>query len=273
MRLATVRTPEGTTHAARLDGEEYTLLPGHADLGALLAHEDWRRIARDAEGPRHHRSGVEERTLVPRPSKVLCAGLNYTGHIREMGRELPAHPTLFAKFADTLTGPRDAVEAVAEDPEMDWEGELALVVGRTAHRVSEEEAGAHIAGYTVANDISMRGWQYRTTEWLQGKIWARSTPVGPVMVTPDGFDADTAVLRTTLNGEVVQEHAVADLLFSPAHLLAYVSTMVPLHPGDLILTGTPGGVGRARTPQRYLRPGDLVEVSVDGIGTVSTPIV
>ncbi len=139
--------------------------------------------------------------------------------------------------------------------------------------VSEEEAGAHIAGYTVANDISMRGWQYRTTEWLQGKIWARSTPVGPVMVTPDGFDADTAVLRTTLNGEVVQEHAVADLLFSPAHLLAYVSTMVPLHPGDLIVTGTPGGVGRVRTPQRYLRPGDLVEVSVDGIGTVSTPIV
>ncbi|MGW4044466.1 fumarylacetoacetate hydrolase family protein [Streptomyces sp. NPDC004721] len=271
MRLATVRTRQGTC-AARLDGDEFTELPGHADVGSLLADEDWQRIARNATGRRHRGDDVDVWTVVPRPSKVLCAGLNYTSHIQEMGRELPAHPTLFAKFADTLTGPVDAVSAVAEDPEMDWEGELAVVIGRTAYKVREEDAGHYIAGFTVANDISMRGWQYRTTEWLQGKIWARSTPVGPVLTTPDEFDPATAVLRTTLNGTPVQEHRIADLLFTPAHLVAYVSTMVPLHPGDLILTGTPGGVGRARTPQRYLRPGDLVEVTIDGIGTVSTPI-
>ncbi|MFJ8859281.1 fumarylacetoacetate hydrolase family protein [Streptomyces sp. NPDC102451] len=272
MRLATVRTATGTA-AARVDADVLTEIPGHRDVGALLADENWRETAAGAAGPRHRLGEAALDAVVPNPSKVLCAGLNYTGHIKEMGRELPAHPTLFAKFADTLTGPGDPVEAVAEDPEMDWEGELAVVVGRTAYRVGEEEAGAYIAGYTVADDISMRGWQYRTTEWLQGKIWARTTPLGPVMVTPDEFDPAGAVLRTVVNGTTVQEHALSDLLFSPAQLVAYVSTMVPLRPGDLILTGTPGGVGRARTPRWYLKPGDLVEVSVDGIGTVSTPIV
>ncbi|WP_345600551.1 fumarylacetoacetate hydrolase family protein, partial [Thermocatellispora tengchongensis] len=167
----------------------------------------------------------------------------------EMGRELPAYPTVFAKFADTLTGPADAVAAVPEDPDLDWEGELAVVIGRTAYRVGEGEAGKHIAGYAAANDISMRGWQARTQEWLQGKIWARSTPVGPVMVTADEFDPAQATLRTTVNGQTMQEHPVADLLFKPAQLVAYLSTILPLRPGDLILTGTPGGVGKGRTPQ------------------------
>ena len=210
---------------------------------------------------------------MPQPGKVVCAGLNYRSHIEEMGRPLPAYPTLFAKFADTLTGPYDEVEAVAEDPRLDWEGELAVVVGRTAYRVGADEAAQHIAGYTVANDISMRGWQNRTNEWLQGKAWARSTPVGPVLVTPDELDLATATLRTTVNEEVVQEHALADLLFNPADLVSYVSQFVPLRPGDLLLTGTPGGVGHARTPQRYLREGDTVEVRIDGIGAVSNRIV
>ncbi|PZH20967.1 2-keto-4-pentenoate hydratase [Streptomyces sp. NTH33] len=272
MRLATVRTGGGTV-AARLDGEVLTEIPGYGDVGSLLAQENWREIAGNATGRERRMGEAGLHTLVPNPSKVLCTGLNYTSHIQEMGRDLPAYPTLFAKFADSLTGPTDPVEAVAEDPEMDWEGELAVVVGRTAYRVGEDEAEECIAGFTVANDISMRGWQYRSTEWLQGKIWARSTPVGPVMAASDDFDPATAVLRTTVNGVPVQEHRIADLLFTPAHLVAYVSTMLPLRPGDLILTGTPGGVGRARTPQQYLKAGDRVEVTIDGIGTVSTPIV
>jgi acylpyruvate hydrolase len=210
---------------------------------------------------------------VPTPSKVLCVGLNYKSHIQEMGRDLPSHPTMFAKFADTLTGPNDPVEAVAEDPELDWEGELVVVIGRTAYKVSEEEAGDYIAGYTVANDISMRGWQFRTMEWLQGKIWGASTPVGPVLVTADAFDPTAATLRTTVNGEVMQEHSTGDLLFTPTRLVSYLSTILPLRPGDLILTGTPGGVGRARDPQVYLQAGDIVEVTIEGIGTLSTPIV
>ncbi|MFI6359878.1 fumarylacetoacetate hydrolase family protein [Streptomyces sp. NPDC050743] len=259
--------------AARLDGTMITQIPGYADVGALLADEHWSDVAANAAGRRQPLSEAALEAVVPNPSKVLCTGLNYTSHIEEMGRDLPSHPTLFAKFADTLTGPADSVAAVAEDPEMDWEGELAVVIGRTAYKVSEEEAGAYIAGCTVANDISMRGWQNRITQWLQGKIWARSTPVGPIMVTTDSFDPATAVLRTVVNGVPVQEHSIADLLFTPARLVSYVSTILPLHPGDLILTGTPGGVGRARTPRWCLKAGDLVEMTIDGIGTVSTPIV
>ncbi|MCG2621406.1 fumarylacetoacetate hydrolase family protein [Arthrobacter sp. I2-34] len=271
MKLATLRTTGGTA-AARLDGDVYTEIAGYPDLGALLAEENWQEIARGAAGPEHPAAEAELATVVPNPSKVLCVGLNYKSHIQEMGRELPTHPTVFAKFADTLTGPADPVEAVAEDPELDWEGELAIVIGRTAYRVGEAEAGDYIAGYTAANDISMRGWQFRSIEWLQGKIWARSTPVGPVMVTSDEFDPAASTLRTTVNGAVMQEHPISDLLFKPNQLVAYLSTILPLRPGDLILTGTPGGVGRARTPELYLKAGDRVEVSVDGIGVLSTPI-
>ena len=271
MKLATLRT-DGTTTAARLDGDTYTEIAGYADVGALLAQPDWHDIAAAAEGVQRKADAVELDTVVPNPSKVLCVGLNYRSHIEEMGRDLPEYPTLFAKFADTLTGPNDQVTAVAEDKELDWEGELVVVIGRTADRVSEADASDCIAGYTAANDISMRGYQFRTKEWLQGKIWARSTPIGPVLVTADEMDLDTATLRTTVNGATMQQHAIADLLFKPAYLVSYLSTILPLRPGDLILTGTPGGVGRARTPRVYLEPGDVVEVTIDGIGALHTPI-
>ncbi len=259
--------------AARLDGDTYTEIGAYSDLGALLAEENWRDIAAAAEGPQVPASEAELAAVVPDPSKVLCVGLNFRSHIEEMGRELPEYPTVFAKFADTLTGPGDSVDYVGDDAQMDWEGELVVVVGRTAYQVDEAGAADCIAGYTVADDISMRGWQYRSTEWLQGKIWARSTPVGPVMVTPDEFDPRNATLHTTVNGETMQKHGLSDLLFEPAHLVSYLSTMLPLRPGDLILTGTPGGVGRARTPEVYLKAGDVVEVAIDGIGVVSNAIV
>lgn len=272
MKLATLRRG-GATVAARLDDGIYTPIDAYPDLGALLAEENWREIATAAIGHGIPEAEAELAAVVPAPSKVLCVGLNFRSHIEEMGRELPKYPTVFAKFADTLTGPSDPVVHAGDDTQMDWEGELAVIVGRTAYRVDESEAADCIAGYTVADDISMRGWQYRSTEWLQGKIWARSTPVGPVMVTSDEFDLENATLHTTVNGETVQKHGLGDLLFEPAYLVSYLSTMLPLHPGDLILTGTPGGVGRARTPEVYLKPGDVVEVTIDGIGAVSTAIV
>lgn len=276
MRLATIRNAQGT--AAAVDtGSGWRPINGVSDVNDLLSRPDWRELA-DAAGHREDVSPLDESTLefaavVPAPGKVICVGLNYASHIREMGRELPAHPTLFAKFAETLTGPTDPVIAVAEDSELDWEGEMALVIGARAHRVTEAEARSRIAGYTVANDISMRGWQFRTVEWLQGKIWAESTPVGPYLVTTEAFDWSRSRLRTTVNGQVMQDHAIGDLVFSPEQLVAYISTMLPLNPGDLILTGTPGGVGRARDPQVYLSAGDVVEVLIDGLGTLRTPIV
>jgi len=207
------------------------------------------------------------------PEKIVCAGLNYTSHIQEMGRELPSHPTLFAKFADTLTGPFDDVSAPEGEGCLDWEGELAAVVGRTAYRVSEAEASECIAGYVIANDISMRDWQHRTNQWLQGKAWVGTTPLGPELVTADEFDASTAWLTTTVNGEVMQKHAIADLLFKPEQLIAYISTFTPLRPGDVVLTGTPGGVGAARSPRLSLKPGDEVSVAVDGLGETRNHIV
>lgn len=273
MKLATLRLKDGTTAAARLDGEEYVQIDGIADLRALLETDDWRAAAEAADGPRLPAADAQLETIVPNPGKVLCVGLNYASHIKEMGRDLPSHPTIFAKFTETLTGPFDDVEAVAEDPQLDWEGELVVVIGKEAHRVSEEEAGQHIAGYSAANDISMRGWQFRTKEWLQGKIWNRSTPVGPVMVTADDFDYTKSTLHTRVNGQVMQEHSIGDLVFTPEHLVSYLSTMLPLKPGDIILTGTPGGVGRARDPQIFLKSSDEVQVEIDGIGSMTSKIV
>lgn len=271
MKLATIRT-FGTTAAVRVDADSCTEIPGYSHLGELLAQENWNDIAQNATGTIHALADVELEAVVPDPSKVLCVGLNYTEHILEMGRELPTYPTVFAKFADTLTGPHDPVLAVDEDPQLDWEGELVVIIGKTAHKVSVEEAAAHIAGYTIANDISMRGWQARTQEWLQGKIWSRSTPVGPYLVTPEEFDASTAILETTVNGQSMQKHPVADLLFTPEYLVSYLSTIIPLRPGDMILTGTPGGVGKGRSPQVYLKSGDRVEVTLSGIGTLSNQV-
>lgn len=272
MRLATLRTPDGTA-AARLDGETYTLIEGCEDVSELLADPEWREVAAGAAGPAVPADGADLATLLPAPGKVICAGLNYATHIREMGRELPEFPTLFAKFADSLTGPYDDVVAPAEDPMLDWECELGVVIGADAYRVAEEDAAAYIAGYTVVNDVSMRGFQRRTVEWLQGKIWQSSTPVGPALVTPDEFDPADAEITTRVNGELMQQANTGDLVFTAAKLVAYVSSIVTLRAGDLLLTGTPGGVGLARDPQVFLRAGDVVEVAVAGLGRLETRFV
>lgn len=279
MRLATLRLtdPDGsaTTTAAVADETGYAVVDGVPDVGALLQQPDWEQRAASAlrDGDRISTSDAHLAQPVLAPRKVVCVGLNYRSHILEMGRDLPEYPTMFAKYAETLTGPHDDVEFVDEDPDLDWEGELTIVIGRRGRRIAEADALDHVAGYTVANDISMRGWQFRTKEWLQGKMWEASTPVGPVVVTPDEIDLGSARLTTTVNDQVMQDHSIGDLLFSPAYLVSYVSTMVTLEPGDLILTGTPGGVGRARDPQVFLRPGDRVRVTIDGIGSLDTPIV
>ena len=272
MRLATLHTLDGTA-AARLDGDTYTLIEGCDDVSELLADPDWREVAAAATGTTVPAAAADLATLLPAPGKVICAGLNYATHIREMGRELPTYPTLFAKFADSLTGPYDEVVAPAEDPMLDWECELGVVIGADAYRVAEEDAAGCIAGYTVVNDVSMRGFQRRTGEWLQGKIWQSSTPVGPVLVTADEFDPADAAITTRVNGQLMQQANTGDLVFTAAKLVAYVSTIVTLRAGDLLLTGTPGGVGLAREPQVFLRAGDVVEVEVAGLGRLENRFV
>lgn len=272
MRLATIRTAEGT-RAVRVEDDRLVDL-GHADVGELLATPDWREAA--GTGTTYAVEGADLAPVVPNPSKVICVGHNYRNHILEMGRELPAYPTLFTKFADTLVGAHDDIVKPDETDALDWEVELALVIGSPVRRATEDEAIAAIAGFTVLNDVSARDWQFRTVEWTQGKIWDSSTPVGPYLVTPDelpGGVRPVLTVRTTVDGHVMQEDSTGTLLFDPVHLVRYVSTVIRLNPGDIIATGTPAGVGHARDPQVYLVGGETVVTEAEGIGACTNRVV
>ncbi|MFF8883644.1 fumarylacetoacetate hydrolase family protein [Streptomyces flaveolus] len=274
MKLATLRTDAGT-RAVRLEGDVLVDL-GYADLGELFARADWPSIAVAATGPTYAVDGADLAPVVPRPSKVVCVGHNYTNHIKEMGRELPAYPTLFPKFADTLCGPGDDIVKPSETDALDWEVELVVVVGRPVRRATEQEAIDAIAGFTVMNDVSVRDWQFRTIEWTQGKIWDSSTPVGPYVITPDelpGGVRPALRVRTVVDGQVMQEDNTGTLLFDPVHLVRYISTIVRLNPGDLIATGTPAGVGHARDPKVYLHGGETIVTEIEGLGACTNKVV
>lgn len=273
MRLATVRE-NGTTRAVRVDDSEYVMLPA-PDVGALLALGSWREVAAQAAGAHRSFEDADIAPVVLRPGKIVGVGLNYRHHIREMGRDLPEHPTLFAKFADSLIGARDPLELPAESDQVDWEAELALVIGRRVRSAGEEAAAAAIAGFAVINDVTMRDWQYRSSQWLQGKTFERTAPFGPVLVTPDELPGTVwpdLTIRAEVNGEVVQRASTRDLVFHPVALVRYVSTIVTLLPGDVIATGTPGGVGHARTPRRYLRAGDTLTTEIADLGRCENPV-
>ncbi|MBR7828981.1 fumarylacetoacetate hydrolase family protein [Actinospica sp. MGRD01-02] len=276
MKLATIRLGEAT-RAVRAEQDVLVDL-GYADLGRLFAEDDWRTKAGipAGEAATYPAADADFAPVVPAPSKVVCVGHNYTNHIKEMGRDLPSHPTLFPKFADTLCGAHDPVEKPAETAALDWEVELVVVIGRQVRRASGAEAEAAIAGFTVMNDVSVRDWQFRTVEWTQGKIWDSSTPVGPYVVTPDelpGGTRPTLEVKTVLDGVVMQQDNTGTLLFDPVALVEYISTIITLRPGDLIATGTPAGVGHARDPKVYLVGGETVETSVEGIGSCVNVIV
>lgn len=263
MQLATVLVDGVSCAAVRVDGQ-WRRLPA-ADLSELLR-------AGVEPSPGEVLTDAVVSLPLPRPAKVICCGLNYGDHIAEMGRERPAHPTLFAKHADTLIGPHDDIELPA-GLQVDWEAELAVVVGAELRAATHEQALAGIAGYTVANDISIRDWQSRTTQWFQGKAWDRTTPLGPILVTPDELDPAAGVeVVCRVNGVEQQRGSTATLVFDCAALLAYVSTFTLLRPGDVILTGTPGGVGSGHTPPLSLSDGDLVETEIAAIGTLSNRI-
>ena len=267
MQFGTV-AHEGTTHAAARTADGWRALPA-ADLSA-------HRAAGGTLGPATPLGellpGAEPVAPLPRPAKVICCGLNYGDHILETGRELPTHPTLFVKYADSLVGP-GADLALPAGTDLDWEAELAVVVGATIRGADRATAAAAIAGYTVANDVSVRDWQYRTLQWFQGKAWDDSTPTGPVVVTPDEVDpAQGLTITCRVNDEEVQRDSTATLVFDSADLLAYISTFTVLRPGDLVLTGTPGGVGVARDPKRFLADGDVLETEIEGIGLLRNTI-
>ena len=267
MRLVTVRTKEGT-QAGLLRDDLVKLLP-FSDVRSLLEQPAWRDAVADNRGEEIAFADADLAPVVPNPSKIVCLGLNYKSHIEEMGRELPSHPTLFAKYAVSLIGARDTIVLPPESQMVDWEVELAFVIGARARRVKREDAASVVAGFTVFNDISMRDWQMRTLQFLQGKTFERSTPVGPAVVTldevPGGLDADLAI-SCEVDGEQMQKARTTDLLFPPAELVEYISTIMTLEPGDIVATGTPAGVGVGRNPPVFLKPGQTVRTTIEGIG-------
>lgn len=264
MRLGTLER-DGRRQVFRRDGDDVMGLP-FADLAELLAAEQWRSI----EGERVAEPTADELTApFAHPSTVICVGLNYGQHAAEVGKDAPTYPTLFAKLPAALIGPRDDI--LMPDPavsvQVDWEAELVIVMGSRVRHVGVGEAADAILGYTVMNDVSVRDWQKRTEEWLQGKNFDRTTPIGPVVVTADEFDpANGNAIQTVVNGVIQQSGSTDDLLFSPAEIVSYISGFMTLNPGDMIATGTPAGVGVARKPQLFLKAGDELVTRIDGIG-------
>jgi acylpyruvate hydrolase len=265
MRFASV-LHEGNALVVAVEGDRAIPLHGVTELG----RDTPRSLLEDPPLDREstlNAAELQRRPVIPRPGKVICVGLNYAAHIEETKREHSDYPVLFTKFVTTLTGPYDPIPVPPESEAIDYEGELVVVIGEHGRRVPRDKALDHVAGYAIANDVTMRDYQYKTHQWLQGKVWDASTPVGPDLVTLDEV-VTPLTLKTFVNGEKVQEASTELLIFDVATLVSVVSEFATIEPGDLILTGTPGGVGYRREPQLLLGDGDVVVVEVDGVGRI-----
>lgn len=278
MRLATLKLGDGTT-AAVLDAGGYVPVAGERgeripDVGALLRRGRVDELAAAALAAGTAAPFREDALLRPvlDPGAVICVGLNFRPHILEMGHELPTAPTLFSKLPRALTDPFAPITVpAAASAKPDYEGELGVVIGRSGRDVSREQAWSHVAGLTVVNDVSMRDYQWRTPQWFAGKTWEGCTPVGPWVVTLDEVgELGEQTLRTVVNGEVRQQASLGDLVFDVPDLIADVSKIFTLRPGDIIATGTPGGVGSAS--ERFLADGDEVTVEISGVGAIANTV-
>ena len=210
---------------------------------------------------------------IDRPQKIICVGLNYVDHAAEGSQKVPERPLLFAKWPNTLIGAREPIVLPSISAKVDYEGELAAVVGTRARGIGVDDALDVVSGYLCANDVSARDLQFADRQWVRGKSLDTFCPIGPALVPASEIpDPQTLRLKTILNGEVVQEAPTSDMIFSVAQIVAFVSEAITLEPGDLILTGTPAGVGIFRDPELLLQPGDDVTVEIEGIGTLTNPV-
>jgi acylpyruvate hydrolase len=273
VRLASVTLPDGREAAARVEGDDLVLL-AHRDVGQLLAHEDWRALA-GADGERVAACRATILPVVPRPPKIICMGRNYAAHVAEGGHALPEHPVLFAKHTASLCGPYDDIAMPLVSNKLDWEVELALVVGKAGRAIPRRHALEHVAGYTVSNDFSVRDWQNRTNQWHAGKAWDSLTPLGPHLVTDDELPPGAQGLEVVceVDGVVMQKGNTDQFIFDVATILADISVFTRLEPGDVVLTGTPSGVGNARNPKIFLAPGQTVVTRVAGVGELRNVVV
>jgi acylpyruvate hydrolase len=220
-----------------------------------------------------NRSDVKIEAPILKPNKIICVGHNYREHILEMKRELPEYPVIFAKFNNTIIGPEDDIPLPPITEQLDYEAEFAFVIGKRARNVSQADALDYVAGYTIVNDVTARDLQRRTLQWLQGKTLDGSAPMGPWLVTKDEIpDPHSLEIVLTVNGEERQRSNTKNLVFNVHYLVEFLSHIMTLEPGDVVCTGTPGGVGVARNPQVFLQDGDVVRIEVEKIGVLENRI-
>ncbi|MFC0687386.1 fumarylacetoacetate hydrolase family protein [Novosphingobium clariflavum] len=272
-RYISFERPDGTRSFGRLEGDKVIDLgaPGAdawlkdvlaGDLAALAATGEFAFAA------------VKLLPVVPNPEKVLCVGLNYATHVAETGREQKEHPAIFTRWADSLIADGDAMVRPPESVRFDYEGELAVVIGKGGRRIAPENAWQHVAGFAPFNDGSIRDWQRHNIQFTPGKTWPGTGGFGPAMVAAsDVEDLASQRVQTRVNGELVQDQPISDMIWDIPTVIAYCSTFTDLRPGDVIASGTPGGVGDKRKPPLYLKAGDSVEVSIGVIGTLTNPVI
>jgi 2-keto-4-pentenoate hydratase/2-oxohepta-3-ene-1,7-dioic acid hydratase in catechol pathway len=285
MKLATIQTPQGP-RAALLHGDSYVDLHATdaalpASLRELLAEGRAALIAADQalRNEKAHRYPTASTRLlppIPDPPKIVCLGLNYRDHAAESGAPIPKEPVLFSKYATALIGDGDAIVLPTVSQEVDYEAELVIVIGKEGKNLKADRAMEHVAGYTIGHDVSARDWQLKKDQkqWMVGKTFDTFAPTGPHLVTADEVpDPHNLAIRLRLNGQTMQDSNTKQMIFPVSQVLAYLSQVFTLQPGDLIFTGTPPGVGFARKPPVFLKGGDVVEVEIETLGVLRNPVV
>ncbi len=272
-RYCSFTDADGVAGFGRIEGDTVIALtsPGIPTLRAALGLG---KLAELPDGKRLPLAAVTLLPPIPDPAKIICVGLNYATHVAETGREQKEYPAIFTRWADTLVGHEQPMVRPAVTTRYDYEGELAVVIGKPCHKVKAADAAAYVAGYSVFNDGTARDWQRHNIQFTPGKNFPASGSFGPALVLADAI-ADLAVQRvqTRLNGQLVQDQPIGDLIWDIPAIIEYVSAFTPLAPGDVIATGTPGGVGDKRTPPLYMKAGDRIEVAIGTIGTLINTII
>jgi 2-keto-4-pentenoate hydratase/2-oxohepta-3-ene-1,7-dioic acid hydratase in catechol pathway len=279
MKFATFRVGDRATWGV-IDGDEAvdvgaTFRAQYADLKAVIADGALTQVSSEiAKAARHPLGKVAWLPVIPNPDKILCIGLNYETHRRETGRAVAEYPTVFIRFANTQVGHLGGIVLPRVSRDLDFEGEIAVVIGKAGRYVTRENAWSHIAGYSCYNDASVRDFQHHTHQFTPGKNFPATGAFGPWMMTPDEIgDVTSLLLQTRLNGVVVQEARISQMIFDIPRQIEYCSTFTRLEPGDVIVTGTPGGVGAKRTPPLWMKPGDVVEVEIERLGLLRNDVV
>ena len=268
MRYVSFRRPDGASRYGRFDGEQVL------ELGVSLRQALADGQLEGAPGQTFAAGEIELLPPIPDPTKIVCIGLNYATHLSEMGNKRPDHPTVFTRFTSTLVANGAPLVKPNNTTRFDYEGELAAIIGKRARHVGRDRAMDHVAGFSVFNDASVRDWQRHTSQFTPGKNFPSTGGFGPALVTPDELSGLASQrVQTRLNDELLQDQPISDMLWPVDELIEYISAFTELVPGDVIVTGTPGGVGDARTPPLYMQPGDVVEVSIGDLGILRNPVI